>query len=123
MPGAKRSARAGQRGTRPEVVDKAIRAGLRETVFRFELVMRINVTVHELLQKEALIDAAISAHIALLTSEGREARRRDATYLESFATLRHLLLFRVNELRAAREARASSKGATSMDTPHSSPTP
>ena len=88
-------------------IDAAIRSALRETVFRFDLVMRILVTTHELLEREALIDAALSAHLALLTSEGRAARRRDATYPERFARLRDLLLFRVAELRAAQEARSA----------------
>jgi hypothetical protein len=95
------------RGKRPEIVDAAIRSTLRETVFRFELVMRILVTTHELVEREVLIDAALSAHLALLTSEGRAARRRDATYPERFARLRGLLLFRVGELRAAQEARSA----------------
>jgi hypothetical protein len=68
--------------------------------------MRILVTTHELVEREVLVDAALSAHVALLTSEGRAARRRDATYPERFARLRGLLLFRVAELRAAQEARA-----------------
>jgi hypothetical protein len=99
--------RASLPGKQPEVVDAAIRSALRETVFRFDLVMRILVTTHELLEREALIDAALSAHVALLTSEGRAARRRDTTYSERFATLRGLLLFRVAELQAAQEARAA----------------
>jgi hypothetical protein len=102
---AANGARASLRGKRPEIVDAAVRTALRETVFRFDLVMRILGTTHELLEREGLIDAALSAHLALLTSEGRAARRRDATYPERFATLRGLLLFRVAELRAAQEAR------------------
>jgi hypothetical protein len=98
--------RASLRGKRPEIVDAAVRTALRETVFRFDLVMRILVTTHELLEREALIEAALSAHLALLTTEGRAQRRRDATYPQRFATLRGLLLFRVAELRAAQEARA-----------------
>jgi hypothetical protein len=94
------------RGKRPEVVDAAIRSALRETVFRFDLVMRILVTTHDLIEREGLIDAALSAHIALLTTKGRAARRRDSTYPERFATLRGLLLLRVAELKAAQEARA-----------------
>jgi hypothetical protein len=98
--------RMSMRGKRPEVVDTAIRSALRETAFRFDLVMRLLVTSHELLEREALIDSALSAHVALLTSEGRPERRRDTTYPERFATLRGLLLFRVAELQAAQEARA-----------------
>ena len=99
-------ARASLRGKRPEIVDAAIRSALRETVFRFDLVMRILVTTHDLLEREGLIEAALSAHVALLTTESGAARRRDATYRERFATLRGLLLFRVAELRAAQGARA-----------------
>jgi hypothetical protein len=100
-------ARASLRGKRPEVVGQAVRSALRETVFRFELVLRILVTTHDLLDREGLMQAALSAHIALLTTEGRAERRRDATYLERFATRRDLLTFRVNELRAAQEARVT----------------
>ena len=99
-------ARMGVRGKRPEVVDAAVRSALRETVFRFELVLRINVTSHDLLEREALIDAALSAHLALLASEGRAARRADATYLERASALRDLLALRVSELHAAHGARA-----------------
>jgi hypothetical protein len=95
------------RGKRPEVVGAAVARALRETVFRFDLVVRILVTAHELLDREGLIEAALSAHLALLTTEGRATRRRDTTYPERFATLRGLLLFRVAELRAAQEARAA----------------
>jgi hypothetical protein len=103
---AAQGARTGLRGKRPEVVDAAVRSALRETVFRFELVMRINVMAQELLECEGLIEAALSAHLALLTSEDREHRRGDATYPELFATLRGLLTQRVSELRATQEARA-----------------
>jgi hypothetical protein len=98
-------ARASLRGKRPEIVDAAVRAALRETVFRFDLVMRILVTTHDLLEREGLIEAALSAHVALLTTEARATRRRDTRYPERFATLRGLLLFRLAELRAAEEAR------------------
>jgi len=47
---AERSARTGMRGKKPELVEAAVRSALRETAFRFELVMRINVTVHDLLE-------------------------------------------------------------------------
>src|ERR1035437_1929298 len=100
-------ARASLRGKRPEVVGAAVASALRETVFRFDLVVRILVTTHELLDREGLIEAALSARLALLTTEGRATRRRDTRYLERFATLRGLLLLRLAELRAAQEARAT----------------
>jgi hypothetical protein len=99
--------RVSLRGKRPEVVGAAVSSALRETVFRFDLVLRILVTTHELLDREGLIRAALSAHVALLTTEGRATRRRDRTYLERFARLRGLLLFRLAELRAAEEARSA----------------
>src|SRR5665811_1152588 len=64
-------ARASLRAKRPEIVDAAVASALRETVFRFDLVLRILVTTHDLLEREGLIDAALSAHLALLTTEGR----------------------------------------------------
>ena len=99
--------RTSLRGKRPEVIDAAVRTALRETVFRFDLVMRILVTTHDLLEREGLIEAVLSAHVALLTTEGRAERRRDTRYLERFATLRGLFLFRVAELRAEQDARGT----------------
>ena len=99
-------ARTAMRGKRPELVDAAVRSALRETVFRYELVMRINVTAHELIDREALLDAALSAQVALLVSGDPASRRADPTYAERFATRRDLLAFRLGELRAAGEARS-----------------
>jgi hypothetical protein len=103
---AEHGARAGLRGKRREVIDAAVRSAVRETVFRFELVMRINVMAHDLLEREALVNMALAAQIALLTCQDRAARRRDTTYRDRLATRRDLLLLRVNELHVAQEARA-----------------
>ena len=84
----------------------AVRSALRETVLRFELVMRINVIAHELLERETLIDAALSAHLALLANEDRAEGRGDNTYLERCTILRGLLTLRVRELHGTQEARA-----------------
>ncbi|MGD0020263.1 MAG: hypothetical protein ABSD62_13510 [Candidatus Limnocylindrales bacterium] len=102
---AARGARSATRGKRADLVDAAVRSALRETVFRYELVMRINVTTHELLDREGLIDAALSANVALLVCEDPEERQADPSYLSRFATLRDLLGFRVIELDASQEAR------------------
>jgi len=99
-------ARTAMRGKRPELVNAAVRSALRETVFRFELVMKINVSVRELIDREALLGAALSAQVALLVSQDAESRRADPTYAERFATRRDLLAFRLGELRAAHEARS-----------------
>src|SRR5664280_1975206 len=66
---AVRGARTAMRGKRPELIDAAVRSALRETIFRFELVMRINVTAHELLDREELIAALFASQLALLLSE------------------------------------------------------
>ena len=94
-------ARTAMRGKRPELVDAAVRSTLRETVFRYELVLRINVVARDLVGREGLIDAALSAQVSMATSkEPREAR--DVDWL---GQLRDLVLSRVNELETTREAR------------------
>jgi hypothetical protein len=99
---AARGARNATHGKRPEVVQATVRSALRETVFRFELVVRINVSAYELLEREALIDAALAAQVTLLAA----TEKRDAATVEGLATRRDLALVRVSELRAAQEARS-----------------
>jgi hypothetical protein len=99
---AAHAAQAAMRGKRPEAVAEAVRSALRETVFRFELVIQINVTAHESLDRHALIEVVLAADVALLTSE----KLRGAEYAERLARLRELLAFRVSELRAAQDARS-----------------
>jgi hypothetical protein len=96
--------RASMRSKRQESVSSAVRTALRETVFRFELVMRINITAHELLDREALIDAALAAHVSLLVTE-KSDRHVAPTYAERLSRLRDMLIFRTGELRAVQEAR------------------
>ena len=103
---AARGARNSTKGKRPEIVEAQVRAALRETVFRFELAVRINVRAQEMLEREALIDAALAAQIALLTW----GEKRDATTFERLVARRDLALVRVSELRAAQEARSIVEG-------------
>jgi len=94
-------ARTATRGKRPELVNGAVRSALRETLFRYELVIKVNVATHELLDREELIDAALSAQVALAI--GVEKRKlREPDWL---GRLRDALLSRVSELGAATEAR------------------
>jgi hypothetical protein len=97
--------RTAMRGKRPEVVAAAVRSALRETVFRFELVMCINVTAHELLDRESLIDAALSANLCLAFGRDQQDPLGDQRRLEHLATLRDLICVRVDELLASGEAR------------------
>jgi hypothetical protein len=104
---AVQGARSAMRGKRPELGDAAVRRALRETVFRFELVMRINVTTQELLDREELIAALFASQLAMLLSEERKARLRDDSHLRRLELCRRLTVLRVNELLASREARSS----------------
>jgi hypothetical protein len=100
-------ARTAMRGKRPELIDAAVRSALRETVFRFELVMRINVTAHELLERETLIETIFASQLALLVSDERAQRLADESHLHRLRQCRDLTALRVNELLAAREARST----------------
>ena len=87
---------------------EAVRTALRQTVLRFELVLRINVRTHELLEREVLVQAVITGHGALLAAEP-ESARRDPGHRERLATSRDLALRRVVELHAAAQARAGAE--------------
>ena len=106
---AVRGARSGTRGRRPEVIDAAVQSALRETVFRFELVMKINVAAHELLDREELISALFAAQLAMLLSEGSGKHPPDDSHLRRLELCRRVTLLRVNELLASREARSSAE--------------
>jgi hypothetical protein len=99
---ARDAVRATSRTRAREQTDAAVRTAIQQTVFRFELVMRINVTAHELLDREVLVGAAIIGHLALLSSEPPA----DAAHRERLGASRDLALRRVIELHAAQEARA-----------------
>jgi hypothetical protein len=99
-------ARTSMRGKRLELVDAGVRSALRETVFRYELVLRINVTAHDLVDREGLIDAALGARVGLVTTQ----EKREPKDFEWLAQLRDLLAFRVSELRSTAEARTLVEG-------------
>lgn len=109
---ANRLCREAERGARRAVssrdlqqLDRAIRKARRETLFRFELVLRINVTTHDLLEKEELIRGMLAANLALLAGADAKARR-GAEHREMLAQLVDLLFSRADELEAAGTARA-----------------
>ena len=120
---AERGARMGGIGTRPEVVNKAVRTALRETFFRFELVMRINVVAHDLLDREVLIDAALAANLGVLSALSPKAREADTTYLARFAELRDLLGLGSGRFTPNRRRGRWSRSATSPGIPRSSRMP
>ena len=100
-------ARTAMRGKRPELVDAAVRSTLRETVFRFELAMWINVTTKELLDREELISALFASQLAMLLAEEGGRSRPDDSHLSRLELCRRLTAVRVNELLALQEARVS----------------
>lgn len=82
--------RTSLRGKPAEVVHAAVLKALRETIFRFDLVMRINVTAHELIEREALLYLVFAGQIAILVSDGRTERLVDPVYLRRMAECREL---------------------------------
>jgi len=100
-------ARTANRGKRPELVDAVVRSALRETVFRFELVMRINVTTHELLDREELISALFASQLAMLLGEAHDRVVAGESHQRRLELCRRVTLLRVDELLASREARTT----------------
>lgn len=101
---AKRSARAGVRTRALDDLDKAIGIALRETVFRFMLVLRINVVAHDELEKEQIYQGGYPAHLALLAGASRGERGEESHRSWLTVTLQ-LVLGRLAALEAAEQAR------------------
>jgi len=98
--------RAALRGKPPEVVDPAVRRSLRDTIFRFDLAMRINVTAHEMIERQQLLYLVFAGQLALLSSDDFRERRADVAHLDRMAQCRDLAMQRVVELLAAQQARS-----------------
>jgi hypothetical protein len=99
-------ARTATRGKRPELVDAAVRSALRETIFRYELALRINVVAHELLDREQLLATLFASQLALLLSERDGKHSPDDSHLRRLEQCRRLTRLRVDELVASQEARS-----------------
>lgn len=97
---AQESARRSVASSRDEV-NRAVRKALRETVFRFFLVLRANVTTHEVLEKETYIQAAMSSFVAMLVAPDERSPDYDALLGQACS----VLLSRVAELESRAEAR------------------
>lgn len=90
---------------RGEDADRAVRKALRETAFRFELVMRINVSTDELIDRHALIHVALGAHLALLAFDCRPTEQPDPTHDQRLSECLAVTDQSVTELMASDEAR------------------
>jgi hypothetical protein len=98
--------RSGPRSRAREQTDAAVRAALQQTVFRFELVIRINVTTHELLDREALVNAILYGQFALLGNEPTTDPVADPDHARRLTAYRDVALRRVIEIHAAEKARS-----------------
>jgi hypothetical protein len=99
---AETTARQQARGLPREEANAATRTAIVETVFRVQLVLRIITLAQEFLDREALIQAALSAHLALaIDADDRHAERATLP----IARFRDVLIGRVNELHALEAAR------------------
>lgn len=98
-------AKAETRGRAREQTDAAVRTALQQTAFRFELVLRVNISTHELIDKQVLVDAVLCGHFALLASEHPPLAAAGPGLAGQLGSSRDLALRRVIELHAAQEAR------------------
>jgi hypothetical protein len=76
-------------------------------VFRFLLVLRINVIAQEFLDREGLIQGFLAAHLALALVAGEEPSPERASL--PLVEIRDLLLGRVTELHAMQSAREAAE--------------
>ena len=103
---ASAAARAGVRGRVGDQTHAAVRIALRETVFRFELVMRINVVSHAMIDRELLLYTVFMGQLAFLSNNHRKQRQADSASRRGIAQCRALTAQRVDELLAAQGARS-----------------
>jgi hypothetical protein len=98
--------RAALWGKPPETVATAVRKTVLATVFRFHLVLRINVVAHETIDRETLIYVAMAGQLALLGRDDRPERLTDDGYLGRLAQCRDLTMSRVDQWLALQQARS-----------------
>ena len=99
---AKANATQHVRGLPREEAEATINRSIVETVFRVQLVLRINVIAQEFLDREALIQGVLSAYLALALTADEGPQERA---ILSVPTIRDLLFGRVAELHALQTAR------------------
>jgi hypothetical protein len=102
---AQTSARARSRGQPKEDIATAVRKALVETIFRAQLVLRINALTQECIDREVLIDGALSAHLGLAVHAGSRQPIDEGPI--GLVQVRDLLFARVTEVHAFEAARAT----------------
>jgi hypothetical protein len=112
VPPADRLARAAADGARTQAKGKpaeertkAIDTAVKETVFRFRLVLQIITVSCELLDRQLLLDGLFGARLSLLLTTAQHIAKADPGHLADLVELRDLIVGRVDELLAAGRAR------------------
>jgi hypothetical protein len=98
--------RAALRGKPSDTVGSAVRKAVLATVFRFHLVLRVNVVTHETIDRETLIYVAMAGQLALLGREDRPERLIDDGYLRRLAMCRDITMSQVDHWLALQQARS-----------------
>jgi hypothetical protein len=98
--------RGALRGKPADTLGIAVRKAVRATVFRFHLVLRINVVAHETIDRETLIYAALAGQLALLGRDDRPERLSDDGHLSRLAQGRDIAMSRVDHWLAVQQARS-----------------
>ena len=88
-----------------EQAERAVRHAIVGTVFRVQLVLRINVVAQEALDREVLVQAALSAYLGLAIAPSDEKRMDKGPI--GVASIRDVAFARVNELHAMEAARVA----------------
>jgi hypothetical protein len=100
-------ARVRMKGKPAEERDKAIDTAVRETVFRFRLVLRIINVTCDLLDRQLLLEGLFGARLGLLVTTAQHNGKGDSGCLPDLIELRDLIVGRVDEFLAAEKARAT----------------
>jgi hypothetical protein len=98
--------RGALRGKPADTLGIAIRKAVRATVFRFHLVLRINVVAHDTINRETLIYVALAGQLALLGRDDRPERLSEDGHLARLAQGRDMAMSRVDHWLAVQQARS-----------------
>jgi hypothetical protein len=108
---AAEAVRAQRRRSKGDVDAEVLRA-VRGTLFRFQLVLRINVVAHEMIERETLVYAATTGQLAALASDDRKQRVSDDHHRGLLGTLRRFTGSRVGRAGSTVDRRGALPGRT-----------
>jgi hypothetical protein len=96
-------ARLRMKGKPRDEIDRASNQAVRETLFRFHLVMRINTVCHDILERELLLTALFSTRMTLLARDPEDDTNPD--HLKEVEQLRDLICLSLRSFKAVGAAR------------------